>query len=541
MKPKYSFSFILAIFLAGAFLRLAHLWLLPMTQDEAYYLYWTRFLDFGYFDHPPMVAWLGVLGQLFDSSTVASRWGGYLLSLLMFPIYLSLCSLYNIDRKKSLVICLMLFQFNLGTILSFVQTPDLPLAFFWLLALHEATVALKLDPRRWITTGLVTGLGLTSKYTMLLMGLVFLWALIRKRALLSPWPYWGGVCCLIAFLPHLAWNYNHDWVTFQFQWGRGLKSEYSVPGVVKSNLPLAQKAPVGSHEFNAGQTFVEPTKKAKPKPPKSAFEKASQRVLQFVGSQIAFWGFFCIPLVMGLWRRFRYSSKLASKTTKDLLIAATLVPLIVFGMLSPFQKVEANWAAVYTLSLPILWASLPLTIKPVIISSILNGILVSILIIHAHVPFVSTKPSKDRILKETHGYPQLSQFLVNLNGPLFSDTYQNIALLSFYQPGLKISQWPGIARLSEMSRRKAMNYYDLGDILKHGHFYLISNNRIPPVIEGFVLDSYSHIRDCPHQTMQISHSASQFNSTKCDRPIHRWYLSHYVSDFKGSSSLDTSM
>jgi len=27
-----------------------------ITNDEAYYAFWGKFLDWGYFDHPPMVA-----------------------------------------------------------------------------------------------------------------------------------------------------------------------------------------------------------------------------------------------------------------------------------------------------------------------------------------------------------------------------------------------------------------------------------------------------------------------------------------------------
>ena len=38
--------------------------IVPIVQDETYYLEWSRTLDFGYFDHPPMVAWLGVTTML---------------------------------------------------------------------------------------------------------------------------------------------------------------------------------------------------------------------------------------------------------------------------------------------------------------------------------------------------------------------------------------------------------------------------------------------------------------------------------------------
>ena len=30
---------------------------MPLTGDEALFYWWARFLDYGYYDHPPMVAW----------------------------------------------------------------------------------------------------------------------------------------------------------------------------------------------------------------------------------------------------------------------------------------------------------------------------------------------------------------------------------------------------------------------------------------------------------------------------------------------------
>ena len=38
---------------------------LPMTGDEAYFIYWGAYPDFGFYDHPPMIGWvLALLLQL---------------------------------------------------------------------------------------------------------------------------------------------------------------------------------------------------------------------------------------------------------------------------------------------------------------------------------------------------------------------------------------------------------------------------------------------------------------------------------------------
>ena len=213
----------LALIALIIFFRLIEVFIFPVTQDEAYYFYWSKYLDLGYLDHPPMVAILSTFSQLFPESPWSARMGGFLLTIIMLPIALSLAHIAGLRSQKALLIYLSLsFLSFAGLIMGFIQTPDLPLAVFWLLAIHEAAVALYSDPRRWITAGIMTGLGLMSKYTMVIIGFVFLYALLRKkRGLLSPWPFLGGLVCLITFSPHLAWNAQNDWVSFRFQYGRG--------------------------------------------------------------------------------------------------------------------------------------------------------------------------------------------------------------------------------------------------------------------------------------------------------------------------------
>ena len=36
----------------------------PLIDDEAYYWLWAQRLDWGYLDHPPLIAWLCICGSL---------------------------------------------------------------------------------------------------------------------------------------------------------------------------------------------------------------------------------------------------------------------------------------------------------------------------------------------------------------------------------------------------------------------------------------------------------------------------------------------
>ena len=75
------------------------------------------------------------------------------------------------------------------------------------------------DPRWWIPIGAVIGLGMMTKYTMVLFvaGLVGGVLLTNaRRYLSSPW-LWGGVALsLLIFLPNLIWQIRHDFISLEF-------------------------------------------------------------------------------------------------------------------------------------------------------------------------------------------------------------------------------------------------------------------------------------------------------------------------------------
>ncbi|MFY9975401.1 MAG: glycosyltransferase, partial [Chromatiaceae bacterium] len=58
--------------------RLVLAWLVPVTQDEAYYFDWASSLAWGYFDHPPGVAVLALGSRIEPGSWLAARLGGVL-------------------------------------------------------------------------------------------------------------------------------------------------------------------------------------------------------------------------------------------------------------------------------------------------------------------------------------------------------------------------------------------------------------------------------------------------------------------------------
>ncbi len=270
--------------------RLGAAWLLPVTQDEAYYIDWASRLDWGYFDHPPGVALLAIGSCLAPASALAGRLGNLLaatLTLWVLIRFYRACGLTPQQQFLALVVTAATFG---GLISGVLTTPDTPLALAWALALHEALAALRGDRRRWVTAGLATGLGLLGKYGMALIGPVFLWAILwaDPRALRTPWPYLGALAALLVFAPNLVWNAQNDWLTLRFQFGHGFSTTAGV-------------ADAATGAIMALPTRVSPLAGA-------GLGERLMAVLSFLGIQAALWGCMLLPLLAGLWLSWRRRS-----------------------------------------------------------------------------------------------------------------------------------------------------------------------------------------------------------------------------------------
>lgn len=509
--------------------------LLAPIQDEAYYFYWARFLDWGYFDHPPLVAWISSLIQVFPSNVLAARAGTILLSVLSIPLMISLFKTSGLRDKESLGTALILASGSLaGILLGYITTPDIPLIFCWIAALHECAKALRDDPKRWLSAGLFTGLGIVGKYTMVLIGPVFLIALLfHPRKLKNPWPFLGGLVCVLVLLPHILWLKDNQWITTRFQFGRGLMSQYGIDMKLGSDLPLAQGSLDSSKEAKLAHFFILPEdEKPVSKPKAKGFKKAIQSLGDYLGSQLALWGLLLVPLIYSLFKKnLRRKAQWTSPAHQALLTAAAIAPVLIFGLLSPFQHVEANWPAMYCIAAAAVFAQYFLIPKRLMLVALGINLALSLIVsFHTVYPLPFTRPHKDRLLKETHGYKDFAGLLAELPpAPIFADTYQNVGELMFYQPNLKIQQWPGIARTSEAARRPEMSYWQWKDVEAEGGFFLVMDNFVPPYIPGAEIDSLTEILDCPNGQLALSKSNPLgLYQRPCEGRIHRWNLAYYL-------------
>lgn len=518
----------------------------PLVQDEAYYFLWSHYRGAGFFDHPPFVAYMASGHLVAPDSVLMGRSGAIFTALLTLIASVRLFRVYGLRDNLSIATALILSQFSLlGLLGGFLTTPDSGLILCWVLAVTEAMLALQGQKKRWLLAGLFTGLGLWSKYTMLLIGPVFLWALIvearkgkKSRGLLSPWPYLGGIVALLVFAPHLKWNADHDWITFKFQLRHGFSMER--PQLESDGLPSPEPFVPGGAEALIANNFKalleeQEVEELSPKPWDAALKKLNVYI-GFYGSQVALWGALLIPIAAAWTRRRRTRKSVQEQTIIDesvgsrhMVIAAVAVPLIVFGTLSPFSKVEANWSAMYIVGAAALLARfLTPYMRRLGLYAVVNAALVGIVVWHASTGILPLRPHRDRVMNETHGYENLAKIVSSLDGYVFADSYQIVSMLHFYQPKMKVRQWPGITRPSEFLRRKELADIRLNDLETAGTFWLISTDVVPARIPGFHPVQMSQLRDCKGEEIQVLRGDLLYNpDERCKALVHEWYLTRY--------------
>ncbi|NZA25491.1 glycosyltransferase family 39 protein [Luteimonas sp. SJ-92] len=212
----------------------------PLFDDEAYYALWARDLALGYYDHPPMIAYMIRMG--------ASLFGETALGIRLFPVIGFVASGYLVgDMARRMsggavgLAVLATTLYNLGLLvfaLGSFATPDAPSTLFWVAALWAAMRAVNTPPDTrsampwWACTGLLIGFGGLSKFTnaFLAFGLLaYLIATPKGRAYLpTRLPWMAVAAAVLPLLPYLVWNLQHDWLGLERQGARLVASGFSI-------------------------------------------------------------------------------------------------------------------------------------------------------------------------------------------------------------------------------------------------------------------------------------------------------------------------
>ena len=409
-----------AIALGAAAFRLLLFRGLDLYADEAYYWMWSRRPDTGYFDHPPMVAWL----IRASTAVLPGELGVRILFLAcgaLAVVFAALIAREMTDDPRAPTVAAALAATSPILILTGgLALPDAPVeaayaGATWLVARARG--------RGWIWAGVAVGLALLSKYTAALLApALFLLVLLDRDLrgeLRTPWPWLGGAVAILLFLPNLLWNATYDWVAIQFQILHGL---------------------VGHATLRSG--------------------------LEFAGGLLGGAGVAALPL--GIWQLVRGRGSFSIRVA-----AATLVPIAVTMFSATRGRVEANWVALVIPALCGAGAVLLVRLRPAWSQGLLAftvGLgMVAAVGFGLEVRNPTLIPIDSEVMKRFRGWPEFAQraraaagiACTSIGNPPGCDPSNPFVYPGSYQDAAELAFYAGWTRFGPASARPSQ--FDIWD------------------------------------------------------------------------------
>lgn len=392
----------IGIVLAATALRLLLAAALPLVADEAYYWEWSRRLAGGYFDHPPVIAWLIAHGTaLFGDITLGVRFFPVLCGAVATFALMDIAErLAGAAAARFASLLVAVTPFTIGFVLATPDAPLLAASAMTLAALVRATDPAA-TPRQsllaWCAAGVAIGLAMASKFTGILIPMAATLAIAAhpalRRHLRTPGPYAAVLLASLVMLPVLLWNANHEWIAFRFQLGHGLG------------------APA------RGSWWA--------------------RELNLIGGQAGLATPILFVLLLGAIARATMRPHDASRF---LLGTIATFGLAFFVYSATRRSVEANWPAIAWLpALVLLAAAAPGARSAWERRGLwLAGVLTALIIAHVVVPFLPLVPRRDPA-NRVHAWRAMGDVLAGANAPegapafVAASRYQDAAFIAWYR------------------------------------------------------------------------------------------------------------
>ncbi|MEY3433282.1 MAG: hypothetical protein RL131_1218, partial [Bacteroidota bacterium] len=209
----YSFWFLLSIIQAFA---------TELFDDEAYYWVYSKYLDWGYFDHPPMIAWLIKAGTWLIPGELGVR-----ILLVILGTATIACIEYLTQPKNPNLFYGIILGVAVLQIGGFMAVPDIPLLFF-------ASVFFIAYKKYTETFSWLSALGLSISIALLLYSkyhglLLVVFTLLSHLSLLKkPQTWFVMVCSIFFFWPHVNWQLQHDLPSLQYHLHERLSPPYRI-------------------------------------------------------------------------------------------------------------------------------------------------------------------------------------------------------------------------------------------------------------------------------------------------------------------------
>lgn len=203
-------------------------------RDELYYLICGRHLAWGYVDHPPVTALMArAIDELFGPSLVGLRLLAALAGAGIVLIGGLLARELGGGRWAQLMTAVAVLVSPVFLLTNgMFQTVSFDQLIWVAVSLLLARIFRGGQSLNWLAVGLLIGIGLLTKYTVLLFvsGLgVGLLTTDHRRWLRRPQPWLGAALAALVALPNLLWQSAHGWPSLEFMARSGARAAAEFP------------------------------------------------------------------------------------------------------------------------------------------------------------------------------------------------------------------------------------------------------------------------------------------------------------------------
>src|SRR3982074_16096 len=185
-------------------------------RDELYYLASSRHPALGYVDYPPITPLLARIDQVvFPGSLPALRLLTVLAGAAVIVVAALIARELGGNRAAQVLagLAVLISPEDVGTNILF-QTVSFDQLVWAVACLLLVRLLRGADPREWLLLGLVFGIGLETKYTLIGLAVAILIGLLATKQryhLASRWPWLAFALALVLFLPNLTWQVGDHW------------------------------------------------------------------------------------------------------------------------------------------------------------------------------------------------------------------------------------------------------------------------------------------------------------------------------------------
>lgn len=197
-----------------------------LRGDEAYYWMYSKDLAWGYFDHPPVTAVLVKIGYLLFQNELGVRLFFILLGAGTILIMEKMIRPANLKLFYAIILSIAFLQIGMVFGGGMFAIPDFPLLFFTALFFYFYKQYLQDSSGKvFVLLSVVICLMLLSKYHGVL---VIGFTLLSNLSLLKKKSFWMIVgLATLLFLPHLWWQFVHDFPSLKYHLYERSSKEYS--------------------------------------------------------------------------------------------------------------------------------------------------------------------------------------------------------------------------------------------------------------------------------------------------------------------------